>query len=111
MLCSAHIVILNVCGYIVLFATITDCITPFLNFLPPHASLSVKSLLEVTNGSLEIAQSGLSLQLTLTWLSGFIGFGGICVMMQVAGILSGTNLSLKPSNGPWIKAHGPMKPP
>ncbi len=88
--------ILNVCGYIVLFATITDCITPFLNFLPPHASLSVKSLLEVTNGSLEIAQSGLSLQLTLTWLSGFIGFGGICVMMQVAGILSGTNLSLKP---------------
>jgi len=87
---------LLVCGFIIFFAVITACIMPMINSLfPKSLSLLVNSILEVTNGAFTIVHAPLSPRLMLSFLSAAIGFGGICVMMQVSGIITPVGLSVK----------------
>ena len=92
--------ILMVCGFILFFAAVTACLSPLLcAFLPSPVPLLVQSMIEITGGASLIIQHGFPLRLTLTLLSFFIGFGGISVMLQVAGILNPHGLSL---NTYWV---------
>ncbi len=86
---------LLVCGFIIFFAAVCACLTPLLDTLPKSLSLFIKGILEVTNGSQIVAQSMPAPRLMLSILSGIIGFGGICVMLQVAGIVTPAGLSMK----------------
>ncbi len=89
--------ILTVCGFILFFSALNACLSPiFDHFLPPFFSLAAKALLELTVGAQSISNYGFSLPATLIFLSFLIGFGGICVHLQVTGILSGSGLSLVP---------------
>lgn len=85
--------ILLVCGFVVLFSTIT---APLINLLPDNNTLALvlKGVLEVTTGAQSIAQLPQAKE-KLCLLSGIIGFGGICVFLQVAAIAKESNLSLK----------------
>ncbi len=77
--------ILNVCGYVVFFGVLCAIVkNPFL-----------VSILEVTTGAKMLANLGLNTETTLILLSGIIGFGGICVALQVQSAVSKTGLSLK----------------
>ncbi len=68
--------IFNICAWVVLFSSITECIETFN--LPKKAYLCIISFLEVTKGC-----SVLSGLLPLPIITGIIGFGGICVHCQV----------------------------
>lgn len=77
--------ILNVCGYVVffgIFSAVSD------NLL--------MSLLEVTTGAKLLISSGLGNEIMLILLSGIMGFGGICVLMQVKSVVTSANLSVRP---------------
>ncbi|MGN1059444.1 MAG: nucleoside recognition domain-containing protein [Clostridia bacterium] len=88
--------LLQVCGFILLFAAAIACAAPVLyRLLPPAAVLWIKCLSEVTNGAYLLSRAGLPRRLTLTCLAFCIGTGGLCVMMQAAGLLSGSGISLK----------------
>ena len=91
---SIHTMLL-VCGFIIFFAAITACIEPVLSLLPDSVSLAFSSMLEVTNGAYAITQTSLPPRIKLSILSAVIGFGGICVMMQVSGIITPAGLSIK----------------
>jgi len=85
--------ILTVCGFIVFFAVVITCISPILEaVLPAYVSLICKGLLEVTNGAYLLVSHITSARILLTMLSAIIGFGGICVMMQVISITKGIGL-------------------
>ncbi len=88
--------ILAVCGFILFFSALSACLFPFFDQLPFPFPFLFKTLPEVTAGAQYIVSSGFSLRITLTLLSAVIGFGGICVMMQVAGISSGIPFSTYP---------------
>ena len=77
--------ILNVCGYVVFFAILCAMVK----------NVFVISLLEVTTGAKTLITQGLSKEITIILLSGIIGFGGICVMLQVQSAVNGTGISLK----------------
>lgn len=83
-----------ICGFIVFFSAISACLSPILDRLG-STSLYIKSILEVTNGAHLITQTGFQAVTTISFLSFIIGFGGICVMLQVAGITTPAALSLK----------------
>ncbi len=85
--------ILTVCGFVVFFAVFITCISPILDsILPANVSLICKGLLEVTNGAYLLVSYITSPRILLTMLSAIIGFGGICVMMQVVTITKGIGL-------------------
>ncbi len=77
--------VLNVCGYVVFFAILCDM----------AKSVFLISLLEVTIGAKNLILQGLKEDITLVLLSGIIGFGGICVLMQVQSAVAKVGLSLK----------------
>ncbi len=85
---------LLICGFIVFFSAVSACLSPILDRLG-SASLYIKSILEVTNGAHLITQTDFPAITTISLLSFIIGFGGICVMLQVAGITTPTSLSLR----------------
>lgn len=82
-----------ICGWIILFRTvIAFCRRWFLWLLPGNCQLLVMGLLEMTNGCCtlnEIASVGLRLEL----LGLFLGFGGLCVLLQTKSVLAGSGLS------------------
>lgn len=78
--------ILYVCGYTVLFAVV-------LALLPQSAMLS--AVLELTSGCRAVCALALPLHSKLRLLSLVLGFGGICVHLQLAGILADTDLNTK----------------
>ena len=78
--------ILYVCGFTVLFAVV-------LAMLPKHAILS--GILEITNGCSSVCALPLPLAQKMRFLSLVLGFGGISVHLQIAGILADTDLSAK----------------
>ncbi|MBQ9915305.1 MAG: sporulation protein [Clostridia bacterium] len=89
--------ILTVCGFILFFSALSACLGPiFDRFLPALFSLSAKALLELTVGAQAVSTYGFSLPAALVFISFLLGFGGICVHLQVAGILSGSGLALMP---------------
>ncbi len=81
-----------VCGWIVLFRTIIAFFQRwFLWLLPSSSGLLVTGILELTNGCCDldkISSVGLRMQL----FSLFLGFGGLCVLLQTYGVLSGSGL-------------------
>ncbi len=85
---------LTVCGYILFFSAITACLTPLCNRLPAGFALFCKAIPEVTAGDRLIVSAGLPFRLTLTALSALTGFGGVCVLMQVSGIVSHAGLPM-----------------
>ncbi len=89
--------ILRVCGYIVFFAVLRSLFLPlvFKVFGKGDSGLFVSSLIEVTLGAKDLSASGLSFDRLMILLSGAIGFGGICVLIQVMGIVSSSGLSIK----------------
>ncbi len=87
--------ILMVCGFILFFSALSACLSPLFDKLPAGMGLFCNAIPEVTAGAQRIVEAGFSLRLTLTFLSALTGFGGICVMMQVSGILSPANIPLK----------------
>ncbi len=78
--------ILYVCGFTVLFAVL-------LALLPQNAALS--GILEITNGCRAVAKLPMSLSDKMRLTSLVMGFGGISVHLQIAGILADTDLSAK----------------
>lgn len=83
-----------ICGFIVFFSAVSACLSPIIDRLG-NTSLYIKSILEVTNGAHLMTQTDYPTTITISLLSFIIGFGGICVMLQVAGITSPAGLSLK----------------
>lgn len=84
-----------VCGWIVMFRTIIAfCQHWFLWLLPVNWRLLVTGLLEMTNGCCglaELSSDGLRMQL----FSLFLGFGGLCVLLQTKAVLAGSGLEGK----------------
>ncbi len=78
--------ILYVCALTVVFAVIMAYF--------PDAPL-LRAVLELTNGCNAIAAMALPLSSKLRLLSLVLGFGGACVHLQIAGILSDCDLSVK----------------
>lgn len=82
-----------VCGWIILFRTVIGfCQRWFLWLLPSNCQLLVMGLLEMTNGCCvltEIASVGLRFEL----FGLFLGFGGLCVLLQTKSVLSGSRLN------------------
>lgn len=88
---------LEVCGFIILFAVLKSFCKPLL-FCIFGDTIYVKlflALMEVSIGAYDVCVSGLPFQLMFILLSGVIGFGGFCVMFQVLGILSQSGISIK----------------
>lgn len=84
---------LLVCGFIVLFSAVS---APFLSLIRGNGITSslFKGILEVTIGTNSLSQIPL-LKEKLCLISGIIGFGGICVLLQVAGIVKEAGLGVK----------------
>ncbi len=81
--------VLNVCGYVVFFG----CIYEIIKEIVPN--LFINALLEVTTGAKTIICADLIKEDMLTLLSGVIGFGGICVLLQVQGAVKKTDLLMR----------------
>jgi len=87
---------LMVCGYILFFSAVTSVVTPFLNqLLPTYAAFWIRVVLEVTGGAFSISKAGFSHRFLLAAMAFCIGTGGLCVMMQVAGLVTQCKVSLK----------------
>ncbi len=88
--------ILTVCGFIIFFAAIIGSVSPFCDrlFLPP-ISLFIKSVAEITNGIYLTSCAGYTQRITLSFISFLLGFGGLCVCMQVSAVVAETDISLK----------------
>ncbi len=80
--------ILEVCGYIVLFSVIRRL---FLS----ERSVFFAGVSEVTAGTYLISASDMSQHGKMIVLSAVIGFGGLCVLLQVWGIVSHAGISMK----------------
>lgn len=86
---SIHAAVKNmlyVCGLTVVFAVV-------ISFLPDAPLL--RGALELTNGTAAIAATAMPTARKLRLLSLVLGFGGVSVHLQIAGILSDCDLSAK----------------
>lgn len=95
--CRAVQTMLNVCGFIVFFSVLREFLTPFIFKLLGSGALglTVSGMAEVTLGAQDICVSGQTLPFTMILLSGIIGFGGVCVLLQVCGVVSQAGLGIK----------------
>ena len=95
--CRAVQTMLNVCGFIIFFSVLREFLTPFIFkvFGSGAFGLTISGMTEVTMGARDICQNGAPLALTMILLSGIIGFGGLCVLLQVCGVVSRTGLGIK----------------
>lgn len=84
----------SVCGWVILFRVLL-CFAQrwFLWAFSPFLQQIFCGLLEMTNGCLGLQAFPISQKFALFSL--FLGFGGICVLMQVSSLLDGTALSVK----------------
>lgn len=82
-----------VCGWIVMFRTIIAfCEHWFFWLLPSNCQLLLTGLLEMTNGCCSLKDIS-SVGLRMQYFSVFLGFGGLCVLLQTKAVLSGSNLT------------------
>ncbi len=77
--------ILNVCGYVVFFSILCAMAN----------NVFLISILEVTTGAKALITQGFSEKITFVLLSAMLGFGGICVLLQVQSEAGKAGLSLK----------------
>lgn len=83
-----------ICGWIVFFRTIIHfCNRWFLFLIPSNCQLLFTGLLELTNGCCDLVDIS-SLGLRMQLFSLFLGFGGLCVLLQTSSVLYGTGLSI-----------------
>lgn len=87
-ICRSTETMLHICGYIVFFAVIST-------FIPQNDSLFPGVLLEVTLGVQAVARANLTPVQTMMLLSAVVGFGGVCVLLQVWGEISRVGLSIR----------------
>lgn len=85
--------ILSICAYTVLFAVIIAMVKMLLG--DGRGSLMVCGMLEMTNTIQALCNMGESLNMVLPLISFFLGFGGLCVHLQVISAVKNTDLSLK----------------
>jgi len=89
------ITILTVCGFIIFFAAIIGSVSPFCDrFFSPTISLFIKSVAEITNGIYLTSLIGYTQRIMLSFISFLLGFGGLCVCMQVSAVVAGTGIRL-----------------
>lgn len=83
----------KLCAYVVLFSIVLALTEKHLSSLMPPLFLTVLSgLLEVTTGCLRLREiDSLGWQYCLA--SGFLSFGGLCVMLQIRSVLADTGLT------------------
>ena len=83
----------GVCGWVVLFRVLLSILERWvLWLLPQWGQAVVYGVLELSNGCLFLRQIPDGLRCVLA--AGFLGFGGICVMMQTASVAEGISLRL-----------------
>ena len=83
----------GVCGWVVLFRVLLAILERWvLWLLPEWGQAVVYGVLELSNGCLFLRQISEGLRCVLA--AGFLGFGGICVMMQTASVADGIPLWL-----------------
>lgn len=95
--CRAVQTMLNVCGFVVFFAVVRQFLSQLIFKMLGTGvlGLALSGMAEVTLGAADICSCGLKLPTTMILLSGVLGFGGICVLLQVYGIVSHTGLGMK----------------
>lgn len=90
---------LLICGFIALFSSFVECLKPIIDSLvsDPSANLIIKGMFEVTAGvnGITAQRAAMPMEQILVLTSLLIGFGGICVHLQVLGMLSGTRIGMK----------------
>ncbi len=89
--------ILVICGFIALFSSFSQSIKPIIDVYinNKYINMLLNGLLEVTMGVNKVSQSGISLAQEIILISFLVGFGGLCVHLQVIGIISGSGLGIK----------------
>jgi len=87
--------ILTICGAIIFFFTVTNCI---LLLLPKNNIINaiITAILEITGGIKKISLLDISLSRKIILSSMALGFSGICVHLQVMAVTAKHLLSLKP---------------
>ncbi len=95
--CRATKTMLEVCGFLVFFSVLRVFIMPILVsvFKTSAFGLVLSAMTEVTLGAYDVCKSGMPESFVLITLSGVIGFGGLCVMLQVMGVVSKAGLGIK----------------
>lgn len=82
-----------VCGWIVAFRTVIAFAARwFLWLLPGNLQLLMVGLTELTNGCCDL-QDISSLGLRMQLFSVFLGFGGLCVLLQTHSVIAGSGLT------------------
>lgn len=82
------------CGWIILFRMVTEYLTRwFLWFFPAELQVLLSGLLELSNGCCSLSRIP-DISLRFCVCSALLSFGGICVAMQTASVIS--DLPLKP---------------
>ena len=76
----------TICGWVILFRTITDFLSKWMQYyLPQELAIIICGILELTNGC--IGLNALHTEALRFVLASFmLGFGGICVWMQTASV-------------------------
>lgn len=93
---NAVVNILSVCGFVVAFSVFISVMTGDLFKTPSLLSSGIGGFFEVTRGCLDASSLNISLSQRLIFCSAMMGFAGMCVHFQVIGIISKTDLSLRP---------------
>lgn len=92
---SAASAMLTACGFIVFFSVIGELLRLIFTARPDSAMLAlITGIIEVTRGC--ALSSRLSGPAGLFLAAFFVGFGGLSIMGQVAAILMGSGVSLRP---------------
>lgn len=91
--CRSVTAMLNVCGFILFFSVVRTFFAPFLG--TDALSLLLGGMAEVTLGAEAICMADVGVGKQLILLSAILGFGGVCVLLQVWGIVARTGLSIK----------------
>lgn len=84
---------LLICGFTILFAVIISFVNGYIK--NTAIWLTAGALIEISTGIYNISISEIPICLKLICTSAALGFSGISVHLQVAGIVGGTNLSMK----------------
>lgn len=75
----------GVCGWVILFRVVLAIADRWILWLLPRwARLCVSGVLELSNGCLALVDAKPGLRFVLA--AGFISFGGLCVLLQTAGV-------------------------
>ncbi len=95
---SAVNTIMLICGFVVLFSVLSECITPLIEVLIQNEQIKlfVTGIFEITAGISRISECvNMSLNFKMLLISFLTGFGGICVHLQVLGVTSGSGIKMR----------------